>query len=59
MSKILAEGLNHYTMVYGINSNMLKDKVAGHQSVYWKTMGECYSNIHAFRTRYERAKGYS
>ena len=27
MSQILAEGLNHYTVVYGLNLNKLKDKV--------------------------------
>ena len=30
MSQILAEGLNHYTMVYALISNKLKDKVVGH-----------------------------
>ena len=29
MSQIPAEGLNHYTIVYGLNSQKLKDKVAG------------------------------
>ena len=30
MSQIPAEGLNHYTMVYGLNSNKLKDQVVRH-----------------------------
>ena len=30
MSQIPTEGLNHYTMVYGLNSIKLKDKVLGH-----------------------------
>ena len=42
------EGLNHYTMVCGINSNQLKDKVLGHPSAYWNTMNICFSDIHTF-----------
>ena len=34
MCQILAEGLNHYTMVYGLNSNKLKEKVVGLLSAY-------------------------
>ena len=36
MSQIPA-GLNDYTMVHGLNSNKLKDKVAECQSAYWNT----------------------
>ena len=59
MTQIPTEGLNHYTIVYGLNSAKLKDKVAGHQSAYWNTMDHCCSDIHAFGAGYERAKGYS
>ena len=38
MAQIPAEGLNHYTVVYGLNSNELKHKVDGHQSAYWNTI---------------------
>ena len=57
MSQIWA-GLNHYTVVYGLYSIKPKDKVAGHQSAYWKTIEDFFSNIHALGARYERAKGY-
>ena len=46
-------------MVYGLNSNKLKDKVEGHQSSYWKTIEDCFTNIHPFGARYKRAKAYS
>ena len=58
MSEILAVGLNCYTMVFGLNSNKLKDKVVGHQIASWKTMEDCFSDIHTFGAGYERAKGY-
>ena len=58
-SQIPAEGLNHYTVLYGLNLNKLKDKVAGHRSTYWRTMGDCFNNIHAVGSRYHIAKGYS
>ena len=50
---------NHYTGVYGINSNKLKDKDVGHQRTYWRTMKYCISDIHAFGARYERTNCYS
>ena len=59
MALIPTEVLNHDTIVYGLNSTKLKDKVAGHQSAYWETMEDCFSDIHAFGNGYERAKGYS
>ena len=34
ISQIMAEGQNHYTMVYGLNSHKLKDRVVGHQIRY-------------------------
>ena len=59
MSQIPPEGLNHYAMVHGPNSIQLEDKVVGHWSAYRKTIEDCFSNIHAFDDRYERANGYS
>ena len=31
MSRTSAEGNNHYTVVYGLNSSKLKDSMAGHR----------------------------
>ena len=59
MSQILAEGLNHHPMVYGLNPHKLKDKVVGHQSTNWRTMEDCFSNICAVSAGYKRAKDYS
>ena len=59
ISQIPGEGLNHYTMVYGLDSHKLKDKAVGYQSTHWSMMENCCSNIHAVGARYERAKGYS
>ena len=59
MSQVLAEDLNHHTMLYWLNSVKLKDKVVGHWSAYRKTMGYCFSDIHVFSARNERSKGYS
>ena len=59
MTQILTEGLNHYTMVHGLTSIKLQDKVAGHQSASWKATDDYFSDIHAFSSRYERAKDYS
>ena len=36
MSQMLAEHLNHYTMMYGLNSNNLKEKVVGWRSAKWR-----------------------
>ena len=58
MFKIPAEGLNHYTLVYGLNSNKLKDKVEGHQSAYWNIMEDCFSDTHTFGAGYKGTKGY-
>ena len=57
-SKIPTEGLNHYTMVYGLNSSKLRDKAAAYQRTQWKTIEDCFSNIHTFVAGYERDKGY-
>ena len=58
MSKITAEGLNHYTMVYGLNSRKLRKSVVGHHSVLWRSIEDCFREFHAFDVGYERAKGY-
>ena len=55
---IPAEGLNHYTMVYQLNSIKLKDKVVRLWSDNLKTIEDCSTNIHVFSARYERAKDY-
>ena len=36
ISSTLMEGLNHYTVVYGLNCRRLKDSVAGHWNMQWK-----------------------
>ena len=59
MSQMPAKGLSTYTVVYGLHSTKPKDKVAGHQSTYWNTIKDCFSDIHAFGTGYERVNGYS
>ena len=41
MFKITAEGINHYTVVYGLNINKLKYKAVGHKSAtgtQWKSI---------------------
>ena len=45
MSRISAEGTNHYAVVYGRNCRKLKDSMMGHQSKQSKTMEECFRNI--------------
>ena len=55
---ISAEGLNHYTVVYGINYRKLKNSIVGHWSVYWKSMEDCFWDIHAFSADYKRTKGF-
>ena len=59
MSRILEEGLNHYTVVYGQNCRLLKESVVGHQSVHWKMMENCFRDIHNIGVGYEIAKGFS
>ena len=54
MSKTPAEGLSHYTMVCGLNSNKLKDVVLGHQNAYWITMKGCFGDICTFNAGYDR-----
>ena len=56
MSQIHAEVLNHYTVVYGLNSTKLKFKVVAHQGAYWNTLEDCLSDINAFNAGYKRAK---
>ena len=36
ISKISAEGTNHYQVVYGLNCRKLKDSMAGYRSAQWK-----------------------
>ena len=45
MSRISVEGLNHYTVVYGLNCRRLKDSVVSHWSMQWKTMENCLKDI--------------
>ena len=59
MFQIPAEILNHYTMVYSLNSDKLKDRVVGYRSAYWKTMEDCFSDTKTFDAGHERVKGYS
>ena len=58
MSWISAEGLNHYAMVYDLNCRRLKDSVVGQWSTQWKTMKDCFRDIHNIGTGYEKAKDY-
>ena len=58
MSRIWAEGLNHYTVVYGLNCRRLKDSVVGHWNMQCKTMGYCFRDIHTIGAGYQRVKGY-
>ena len=52
------EGLNHYTVVYGLNSRKFRESVMGHQNVQWRSMEDCFRDIHVFGAGYERAKYY-
>ena len=45
MSRISAEGANHYAVVYGLNCRKLKDNMAGHRSELWNMMEECFRDI--------------
>ena len=45
MSRISAEGLNHYKVVFGLHCRRLKDSVMGHQSVQWKMMEDFFRDI--------------
>ena len=58
MSRISVEGLNHYTVVYGLNCRRLKDSIAVHQTAQWETMEDCFSDICNIGVGYKRAKGY-
>ena len=53
MSSISAEGTNHYAVAYGLNSRKLKDSIAGHQSTQWRTMEECFRDIHNISAWYK------
>ena len=57
MSRILAEGLSHYTVVYCLNCRRLKGSVVGHPSTQWKMMEDCFRDIHNIGAGYEKAKG--
>ena len=58
MSRIPAEGTNHYVVVYGLNCKKLKDNIAGHRSTQWKKMEECFRDICNIGTVYKQAEGY-
>ena len=58
MTEVPVEGLKHYTIGYGLNFTKLKDRVEGHQSTYWKTMEECFSDSCTFGAGYDRARVY-
>ena len=58
MSQIAPESFSSYTVVYGLNSKKMKDKIVGHQSTYWNSMEDCFSDIHIFGAGYEITKGY-
>ena len=57
MSQISAEGLNHYTLVYGMNSRKLTESVVGHWCAQFRSM-EDSSDINVFCVCHRRAKGY-
>ena len=58
MSQISEGGLNHYTVMNGVNCRKVKDSFAGHWSVHYRSMKDCFNDIHIFGVEYERAKGY-
>ena len=58
MSRISMKGLNHYTVVYGLNYRRFKYCVAGHSSMQWTMMEDCFRDICNSGAGYERAKGY-
>ena len=45
MSRISAEGLNHYTVVYGLNCIGLKNSVGAHWTMQWKIIEDCFRYI--------------
>ena len=53
ISRISAEGTNHFAIVYGLNCSKLKDSMAGHRSAKWKMMEECFRDIHNIGMGYE------
>ena len=53
MSRISAEGTNHYAVVYGLNCRKLKDRVVGHRSAQWKMMEEWLRDICNTNVGYE------
>ena len=58
MCPISADDMDHYTVVYGLNSRKLRESVVGHWSVHWGSMEGFFRDIHAFGVGYKRAKGY-
>ena len=58
MSRISVEGTSHYAVVYGLKCRKQKDSIVGHWSILWRTMEECFMDIHNISTVYEWAKGY-
>ena len=58
MSRISAEGTNHYAVVYCLNCRKLKDSVTRHRTAQWKMMEECFRDINNIDMWYKRTKGY-
>ena len=57
MSRILVEGLNLYTVVYGLNGRRLKNSAVVHWSTQGKMMEDCFRDICNIGAGYERARG--
>ena len=57
LPQILLKGLNHYTIVYGLDSRKIRKSIVGHWNVQWRSMEDYFRDIHAFGAGYERAKG--
>ena len=58
MSQISVECQDHYTVVSGLNHRKLKDSLAEDWSLHWKSIEDCFRDIHHFDAGYKRAKGY-
>ena len=58
MFRVSAEGLNHYTVVYGLYCRRLQDSVVDTRTHYWNMMYDCFRGICNIGTGYKGAKGY-
>ena len=56
--QISVKGLNHYTVVYGLKCRNVKDSDAGHQSMHWMLLEDCFKHICAFCVGYKRVRCY-